>query len=247
LERILEVRDEAASLRDTFQQLWLRTNVPANLHYAIDEYNALVKVWDDAAERAKRGEFAYDPRPPASWIYHPDASAGKPAPHAYFRKVLKLNPADVASAGIQVQGDTHVKLYVNGKQIGEQFARRNLSAPVNPKLLAVYDIKPYLRSGDNVIAVDAREYGTMNVELEPGGPAHSGGFHLYGEIRDTSGKTHRIASDESWKASDREQPGWNRPDFVDRGWRSAQADPKPTVWVTYPDFSKGLRGFSDVR
>ena len=109
-------------------------------------------------------------------------------PHAYFRKVLKLDPRKIASAGIQVQGDTHVKIYVNGTQIGEQFARRNLSAPVNPKLLAVYDIKPHLRPGENVIAVDARDYGTTQAELEPGGPERSGGFHLYGEIRDTSGK-----------------------------------------------------------
>ena len=171
------------SLRDTFQELWLRTNLPANLHYAIDEYNAIVKVWDDAAARVRQRKFAYDPRPAAEWIYHPDAFAGQTVQHAYFRKVLKLDPRKIASAGIQVQGDTHVKIYVNGTQIGEQFARRNLSAPVNPKLLAVYDIKPLLKQGENVIAIDARDYGTLNPELEPGGPDRSGGFHLYGEIR----------------------------------------------------------------
>jgi hypothetical protein len=247
LERIRAVRDEAASLRDTFKELWLRTNLPANLHYAIDEYNAIVKVWDNAAARARQKTFVYDPRPPAEWIYHPDAFAGKPVRHACFRKVLKLDPRQVASAGIQVQGDTHVRIYVNGAQIGEQFARRNLSAPVNPKLLVVYDIKPHLKQGENVIAVEARDYGTMNAELEPGGPERSGGFHLYGEIRDASGKTQPIASDASWKASASEQPGWNRPGYDDRGWSSAKGDPKPTVWVTYPDFAKGLRGFSDVR
>jgi hypothetical protein len=246
LDRIRAVRDEAASLRDAFKELWLRTNLPANLHYAIDEYNALLKVWDDAAARVQQRSFAYDPRPPAEWIYHPQAFA-KPVQHARFRKVLKLDPRHIASAGIQVQGDTHAKIYVNGTQVGEQFARRNLSAPVNPKLLVVYDIKPHLRQGENVIAVDAREYGTLSAELEPGGPDRSGGFHLYGEIRDTSGKTQPIASDARWKASSSEEPGWNRPGFDDRGWPSAQGDPKPTVWVTYPDFAKGLRGFSDIR
>lgn len=247
LERIGAVRDETASLRDVFKELWLRTNQPANLHYAINEYNALVKVWDDTAERVKKRTFAYDPRPPAEWIYHPEAAAERPVQHAYFRKVLKLDPREIASAGIQVQGDTHVKIYVNGKQLGEQFARRNLSAAVNPKLLVVYDIKPLLRQGDNVIAVDAHSYGTMSPELEPGGPPRSGGFHLYGEIRDTSGKTQPITSDASWKVSDSEAPNWNRSDYDDRGWRSAKGDPKPTVWVTYPDFSKGLRGFSELR
>ena len=46
--------------------------------------------------------------------------------HAYFRKVLKLDPRTSASVGIQVQGDTHVKIYVNGTEVGEQFVRRNL-------------------------------------------------------------------------------------------------------------------------
>lgn len=247
LERIHAVRDETVSLRDTFNELWLRTNQSANLHYAIDEYNALVKVWDDAAARAEQNKFAYDPRPAAEWIYHPDAFDGKPVPHAYFRKVLKLNPREVASAGLQVHGDTHVKIYVNGQQVGEQFARRNLSAPVNPKLLAVYDIKPLLRDGENVIAVDAREYGTTQPELEPGGPERSGGFHLYGEIRDTAGKVQPILSDASWQVSAQESPGWNAPGFDAGKWRSAKGDPKPTVWVTYPDLEKGLRGFSDVR
>jgi hypothetical protein len=246
LDRIRAVRDEAASLRDTFKELWLRTNLPANLHYAIDEYNAIVKVWDDAAARAKQGIFAYDPRPKADWIYHPDAFA-KPVEHAYFLKTLKLDPREIASAGIQVQGDTHVKIYVNGRQIGEQFARRNLSAPVNPKLLVVYDIKPHLVPGENVIAVDARDYGTMNPELEPGGPVQSGGFHLYGEIRDKTGKLQPIASDPSWKVNAKEERDWNRPGYDDRAWPTAKTDPKPTVWVTYPDFAKGLRGFSDVR
>jgi hexosaminidase len=247
VERIRAVRDEAVSLRDTFNELWLRTNQPANLHYAIDDYNAIVKAWDDAAERAQRKEFAYDPRPKADWIYHPQAFDGKQVQHAWFRKVLKLDPREIASAGIQVQGDTHVKVYVNGTQVGEQFARRNLSAPVNPKLLMVYDIKPLLRQGENVIAIDAHNYGTTQAELEPGGPARSGGFHLYGEVRNKSGKIQTIASDPSWKASSEEASGWSRPGFDDHGWSAAKADPKPTVWITYPDFFKGLHGFSSVR
>ncbi len=247
LKRIHSVHDETIRLRDTFEGLWLRTNLPANLHYAIDEYNALARVWEDTAERVKQGTYAYDPRPKAEWIYHPDAFDAGPVQHAYFRKTIALDPDKVASAGIQVQGDTHVKIYVNGTEIGEQFARRNLSAPVNPKLLAVYDIKPHLRQGENVIAVDARVYGTLSAELEPGGPDRSGGFHLYGEVRDTSGNATSIASDESWKVSASEKPNWNQHGYDDSQWPTAKADPQPTVWVTVPDFDKGLRGFSDLR
>lgn len=247
LERVQAVRDEAVSLRDTFNELWLRTNQPANLHYAIADCNAIIKAWDDAADRVRQQKFAYDPRTPAQWIYHPQALEGQRAQHAFFRKTLQLDPSKISAAGLQVQGDTHVKIFVNGKQVGEQFARRNLSAPVNPKLLAVYDIKPLLRAGENVVAVEARNYGTTSPELEPGGPERSGGFHLYGELRDAEGQVQPILSDDSWKVTDKEASDWNQPRFDDAAWPAAQADPKPTVWITYPDFDKGLRGYSELR
>ncbi len=165
-------------------------------------------------------------------------SKARPVQHAYFRKVLKLDPRDVASVGIQVQGDTHVKIYVNGTEVGEQFVRRNLSAPVNPKLLAVYDIKPQLKPGDNVIAIDAREYGTVNPDLEPGGPrAQRRLSSLWRDSRqkrqgaadpvrrELEGKRHRSA---------RLEPAWPRRPRLALG----RGDPHPTVWVTYPDFSK---------
>src|SRR5262249_25889861 len=100
--RIKAVRDETARLRDTYRELWLRTNIPPNLNYVMDDYDRLVKVWEDAHERASRGVFAYDPRPPAQWIYHPQAFAGKkPVQHAFFRRSIKLNEP-VQRAGIQL-------------------------------------------------------------------------------------------------------------------------------------------------
>lgn len=248
LAEVNAIQREVEALRDQFQELWLRTNIPANLHYAIDEYNQMVKAWADTADRIRAGTFAHDPRPPAEWIYHPEAfREGKTIPNAYFRKSFALDPNDVTRAGIQVHADTHAIIHVNGKQIGEQFVRRNLSCPINPKLLVVYDILPHLREGTNVIAVEARAYGTENEDLEPGGPARCGGFHLFGEIVDKQGKMITLLSDNSWRVSARKTEDWTSPEVDDRRWRSAQGDRKPTIWITYPDFTRGLRGFADVR
>lgn len=248
LARINSVRDEVTALRDLFQELWLRTNIDANLHYAIAEYNMMIKAWDEAAQRVQADIFAFDPRPPAHWIYHPDGFAqGKHVQDAYFRKTFDIHKSDIVRAGLQLQGDTHIKVFVNGYQVGEQFVRRNLSCPVNPRLLVVYDILPQLVDGKNVIAVEAHNYGTENAELEPGGPARCGGFHLYGEVVDRAGVKHALASDASWRVLARPLPDWNLVSVDDRRWRAAKADPHPTVWVTYPDFENGLRGFSDRR
>jgi len=247
-KRIKAVRDETAEIRDMYRQLWLRTNIPANLNYPIEDYDRLVKVWDDAYDRASHNQFAYDPRPAAQWIYHPAGfKEHKPIQHAFFRRSIKLADEPLQRAGMQLYGDTHIKIYVNGQLVGDQFARQNLSAPVKPLLVQIYDIKPLLKSGENVIAVEARNYGTERPNLEPGGPSRCAGFHFYGEIVDHEGKLQTIASDSSWKVAEQAAEGWNKTGFDDAAWSHAQADSKPTVWVTTPDFAKGVAGFWDRR
>jgi hypothetical protein len=246
--RIRAVRDKTAELRDTFRELWLRTNLPANLNYGIDDYNHLVKVWDDAYERARAGRASYDPRPPSQWIYHPSGfKEHRPVRHAFFRRLVTLGDEPPARAGIQLYGDTHIRIFVNGRLVGEQFARQNLSAPVNPQLVRIYDIKPLLVAGKNVIAIEGRNYGTEKENLEPGGPSRCAGFHLYGEIVERDGRARSILSDPQWKVSENAPDGWLAADFDDGQWVAAQADPKPTVWVTYPDFEKNVPGFWDRR
>jgi len=248
LKRIQAVRDETVALRDMYRELWLRTNLPANLNYPIEDYDRLVKVWEDAYERASHDEFAYDPRTPAQWIYHPAGfTEHKRVPHAFFRRSFKLGEEPPRLAGMQLYGDTHIKVFVNGKLAGEQFARQNLSAPVKPLLVRFYDIKPLLKPGENVIAVEARNYGTEKPNIEPGGPARCAGLHFDGEIVDREGRVQPVLSDAQWKVTDQESQGWTTTGFDDSAWLHAQADPKPTVWVTSPDFAKGVAGFWDRR
>jgi len=140
-----------------------------------------------------------------------------------------------------------VKIYINGHLLGEQFARRNLSAPVNPQLVRLYDIAPYLTDGPNVLAVEAHNYGTLSPDLDPGGPARCGGFHLYGELATRAGTITAILSDTQWRVADQPATDWTSSSFADANWPRAKADPKPTVWVTYPDFVAHVRGYSDVR
>ena len=125
LKRIQAVRDETVTLRDMYRGLWLRTNIPANLNYPIAEYDRLVQVWQDAYQRASHDEFAYDPRTPAQWIYHPAGfTEHKRVPHAFFRCSIKLGEEPPRLAGMQLYGDTHIKVFVNGKLVGEQFRGR---------------------------------------------------------------------------------------------------------------------------
>ena len=247
LARIVKVRDETVSLRDMFKELWLRTNVPANLHYAIDEYNALVKVWDDAAARAKQGDFAYDPRPKSAWIYHPDATNDKPVQHAYFRQMLSLDPAR-GRLGRHSGAGRHARENLRQR-------RRNRRAVRPAKSFRAGQSQAAGRLRHQAASPAGRERDrrrrpapTARSAPSSSPAAHrSGGFYLYGELRDKSGKATPILSDASWKVSTKAGPKWNQPGLDASTWPAAKSDPKPTVWVTYPDLEKGLRGFSDLR
>ena len=127
----------------------------------------------------------------------------------------------------------------------EQYFRRNLSAPINPNLMRVYNIAPYLQAGTNIIAVWARNYGSENKNLEPDGPARCAGFHLYGEVAAGTGEILQLLSDETWKVSKQEYPGWTQPGFDDAGWWSAQGNPDSSWKITYPDFIHERPGFWD--
>ena len=130
---------------------------------------------------------------PSGFILRPGSTEHKRVPRAFFRRTIKLGDEPLRLAGMQLYGDTHIKVFVNGKLVGEQFARQNLSAPVKPLLLRIYDIKGLLKPGENVIAVEARNYGTERPNLEPGGPPRCAGFHFYGEIVDRDGRVQPVA------------------------------------------------------
>ena len=45
------------ALRDLFRDLWLRTNIDANLHYAIAEYDQMIEAWDETVQRNTKQHF----------------------------------------------------------------------------------------------------------------------------------------------------------------------------------------------
>ena len=246
IERIYTHRNDLVGLRDKFESLWLRTNLPANLQYNINDYNRLIKVWDDVGKRVEEGKIAYNPLTPANWIYHPDGFIKNvPIKVAYFRKTFD-NPDTINSAHIQVIGDTHIKLFVNNKLLGEQVARRSVIEREDATM-KLYDITPYLKEGENVIAIEAHNYLSGSPFREPGGPKGCAGFHMYGEITDQNNDIKLILSDSSWKVSKIGEDGWKRPGFNDKGWGNAMGDQHPLRLVTYPDFSKNKRGFADKK
>ena len=92
----------------------------------------------------------------ASWITHPTASLRDPLV-LRFRRTLDLSIAP-ASYPIRVSADNRFILFVNGQRVGDGPARGDL----NHWRYELFDIAPYLRSGQNLITATVWNFGLFS-------------------------------------------------------------------------------------
>ncbi len=234
LERTQRILNTEKRLKETFQRLWLESNLDANLQYNLNEYDHIIACWEGALEAFQKGQYGYSPLIHNGWIYHADAQKEKVSvPDAYFRKTF-FTTAGVRELKLQTIGDTYLKIWVNGRYLGESLARWSLSSIVHQKRARVWTVP--LGAGKNVIAIEAHNFDEPGRDRQ--GPASSAGVHVYGEVMYSGGNVERVVSDDEWLATDREEEGWTLPEFYDGQWRNVYVDPDRHYAITKPDFGK---------
>jgi hypothetical protein len=128
---------------------------------------------------------------------------------------------------MQLLGDTHANLMVNGKGVGEVFARRSLSLTVERERVKVFDIAGNLRTGLNSFVIEARNY-------QPNGSA---GLNVYALITLANGDTVRVLSDSTWSVQPLSEDPGPSPELPGARWRPAAEFHYP--WpVIEPDFGR---------
>jgi len=223
---------ELGTLKGEFKSLWLETNRSANLNYLMMRYDRQAQFWEETIREVEQTGAFHDPLITSQWIYHPQANPGRrdssfsQVPHAFFRRAFTLHQP-VSSAKVQLIGDTHARLWVNGVEVGEVFARRSLSLIVEHERVKMWDVTSLMKPGDNVIAVEAVNYNTFG----------SAGVNIYGELRNGSATT-KLLSDSLWRVSDRAPEAWRSVGFDDRAWQTASQRPYP-FQVIGPNFDSG--------
>ncbi|TWD13028.1 alpha-L-rhamnosidase [Streptomyces sp. T12] len=143
------------------------------------------------------------------WIWFPegDPASSAPAETRWFRRTADL-PEAVTSATLVITADNAYSASVNGREV----ARTDLATDNQDwRKPAVVDVTDQVRSGGNVIAVEAVN-GTE-------GPA---GLLAVLVVRTASGEQ-RIVTDAAWKATDQEPAGdWRGAGFDDTAWAAAR-------------------------
>ena len=130
-----------------------------------------------------------------TWIWSsPNASANQVV---CFRKSFTIE-AVPASAKLQVTGDNHAAVFINGVAVGKSDEWKE---PVS------LDIAKHLKAGANVIAVEGRN--------DDGAAAVVAKLVLKGK----DGKSVEVVSDTSWKSGDK-AAGWEKAEFDDAAWKA---------------------------
>jgi mono/diheme cytochrome c family protein len=182
-----------------------------------DAIGELTGVWYEKPAGSVDFTGAGTPRVPRSarWIWsEANAAAKAPAEFIYLRKefVLPEAPEEAIAA---IAADNSFTLYVNGKQVGtgKDFAQPGFA-----------DLRPHLKSGENVIAVAAANH-TPDNKLPAVGAApkdaeaNPAGLIFAARIRGSERKD--IVSDSSWVWSRTKAPGWEKPAFDSGAWKQA--------------------------
>jgi hypothetical protein len=219
-------------LKMEFSSLWLETNRPANLNLLMQRYDRQVQYWEEALQTIESLGAISDPLIESQWIYHPSGNPGKrdssaqQVRKATFRKTFTLREIP-ASAKVQMIGDTHVRLRVNGSEVGELYARRTPSLFVEHHRVKIWDIAPLLRAGENVMTVDAANHDRFG----------SAGVNVYAEFR-VGAASVTLLSDATWEVMSQQSEESKQAKGTAGEWIPAIPRPYPYL-VVKPHFATG--------
>lgn len=172
-----------------------------------------------------------------SWIHKEDQAK---TDHNWFRKNFELSE-EPSSALVHVASFGYHELYVNGQKVGDGVMNPVSSFMKKRIPYLTYDIREFLKSGDNVIAVwHAAGWARWKRVIEYRKPPFA--FKAQVSIQDGS-ELKTLVTDKSWKChkshseyigdwdildfggeridARQQVPGWNQADFNDSQWGQA--------------------------
>ncbi len=177
-------------------------------------------------EAAARPQFD-GPVPNWIWTVEEPSEAGK----VYLRRTWELS-REVKSAVLEITADNGFTAFVNGQPIGSGDRWEDLYR---------FDVKKVLRTGVNAIAVEASN---------SGGTA---GLAARVVLESFEGRKAWVATNDKWRASEREIDGWRSAEFDDASWPAAQvvarmgAQPWGNVFAGRPRDGQAARGVPEAK
>ncbi len=219
----LDVKD----LSKRYAALWKRTNRPDNLQRMTGLWERVSKELLIKAEEIAKGNLTFNGRLTTPFITLPKTDAKQPVPHLYLRRKFEFKGKPV-KAFIQLIANSDADIWLNGQHIGRVWARKSLSAMVEAERVKYWPVEKYIRSGQNIIAVEVKNY--------TGGKASA---NVWLEITARDGKHTRITTDAYWKTAAVFFKNWFKKSFDDSAWLNG-VETRQKWLISRPYFNRGL-------
>jgi mono/diheme cytochrome c family protein len=163
-------------------------------------------------EMSEAAQKKFGPKFIARWIWNePGAAHNAKTGSIYLRKTVRLRALPDQAEAL-VYCDNSFELFVNGYKAG---SGANSARPF------MVDLKPWLKPGKNIIAVQATNSAPDPSAKPAPNPA---GLYVYARVRAVSRGKERVmdfVSDRSWMVTGKQAGGWEQPGFDARGWTHA--------------------------
>ncbi len=220
-----------------------------------------VRVWDADGHRAAWSTAAFwetgllEPSDwTARWIGRPlNPTDSTVAASPMLRRAFRVS-GPVRSARIYVASRGLYELHLNGARVGDALLTPGWTSYHRRVQYQTYDVTALLRQGDNAIGAVLGDGWYRGYLGSPGDKGIYGtrlGLILQLDIRYANGRTQRVASDGSWKATDgpvrmsdlymgetydarRERPGWAAAPYDDHGWAPVSLLDPPAADMVAP-------------
>lgn len=190
------LRDEFQNLKGDYERLWAAECSIDNLKPILSNYNAITGFLDQKIEQLENSVEIKKINIPSQWIYYCKRKHRGYPLETFFRKKITIRE-NLKYAKIQLIGDTHIRVYLNGNLISEFFSKRTLSVRMLNNMVKIIDLTQYLKKSDNYLVVE-------NVNYQGG----FGIINVFGEIAYTNGCIENIVSDKSWIATNTYNRDW---------------------------------------
>ena len=141
----------------------------------------------------------------ARWIWDtPNAQAGAPEGDRFFRETFTVPTGrKIVRAMCIIGADNQAQVFFNGELIASNS---------NTNLPEVKDVTPFIRAGENTLAVRATH----------GRPDTRAGVIGAAQVEFASGEPLRAQTGSHWHATAKPEPGWEKPGFLDAAWPSVK-------------------------
>jgi len=216
IEEIENLIQYLTSLLEEYESIWMIIAKKDGFKAIKNKYLWLIEFYNKKIEEIKGKEEWINPNIPSETIYL-DSKNKHQVDTVFFNKTFEI-PEEIKSAYVQVIGWNFAKLSLNNTLLGHVITRQSLNYVVLKNNIQIFDLKDYIRKGENLILIETMQY--------DGGVAS---VNIYGEIKLKSNQTIQIYTDKSWLGTRELSGQWKKV-------KSFGSPPRVTGGLCYPNF-----------